>query len=161
MMNGKESLNEWDQVQPIDSEISVQEMDEALAKLRDLKEDYAIKDKIKKEAYAMVKDQEEKVISMLERTGKRKYVSDCGTATKVDELSVKTPKTPEEKRAFFNWIKTNLGEDAHDIYMTVNSRTLNSLYKEQSEIAAARGEVLKIDGLEDPITVTKLSFRKA
>jgi hypothetical protein len=159
-MMEQNNLTGWDEVTESD-EISVAEMDDNLAYLRKLKDDYAEKDKIKKEAYAVMKAQEEKVISMLERTGKKKYVSDSGTATRVDELSVKTPKTPEEKRAFFNWIRNNLGDQAHDIYMTVNSRTLNTLYKEQSEIAAAKGEVLKIDGLEDPITVTKLSFRKA
>jgi len=160
-MNGKEEqVAMWDSVQGGD-EISIQDMDNQLEVLRELKDDYAAKDKVKKEAYAKLKEQEAKVIGMLERTNKKRYVSDYGNVTLVEELSVQTPKTPEQKRAFFNWIRENMGEEAHDVYMTVNSRTLNSLYKEQSEVAAANGEVLKIDGLSDPITVTKLSFRKA
>lgn len=152
-------LDVWDEINQ--GEISVSEMDDNIAYLRKLKEEHAEVDKIKKEAYAKFKEQELKVIRMLEATGKKKYVSDAGQATLVNELSVQTPKTPEQKRAFFNWIRENMGDDAHDVYMTVNSRTLNSLYKEQSEVFAARGEVLSIDGINDPITVTKLSFTKA
>lgn len=153
-------LNEWDDASG-STEISMQEMDRNLELLRELKEDHAQVDKLKKEAYAKYKAQEEKVIAMLEQSGKRKYVSDFGNVTITHELSVKTPKTPEQKRAFFNWIYENLGEEARDVYMTVNSRSLNSLYKEQAEIAASRGNVLSIDGLEEPTSVTKLSFRKA
>jgi hypothetical protein len=159
-MMSEEQIKMWDEAAPTE-EISVQEMDDNLAYLRKLKEDYAEKDKVKKEAYAVFKEQEAKVIGMLEKTGKRKYVSDAGNATLVHEMSVKTPKTPEEKRAFFNWIREHLGDDAHDIYMSVNSKTLNGLYKDQTEEFASRGEVLNIPGLEDPITVTKLSFTKA
>jgi hypothetical protein len=151
----------WDEVASEGTDISVAEMDDNLAYLRKLKEDHDEKSNAKKEAYAKLKEQEAKVISMLEKTGKKRYVSDAGNATLVQELSVQTPKTPEQKRAFFSWIERNLGEDARDVYMTVNSRTLNSFYKEQTELAAMRGEVLSVDGLEDPITVTKLSFRKA
>lgn len=154
-----EQLDMWDEIN--EGDISVSEMDANLAKLRELKEIHAEKEKAKKAAYAEYKAQEDKIIRMLEATGKRKYVSDAGQATLVNELSVQTPKTPEQKRAFFNWIRENLGEDAHDVYMTVNSRTLNNLYKEQSEVFAAKGEVLSIDGINDPITVTKLSFTKA
>ena len=156
----EEQIKMWDEAAPTE-EISVKEMDDNLAYLRKLKDEHAEVDKLKKEAYAKLKEQEAKVVDLLKRTGKKRYVSDFGNVTVIDELSVKTPKTPEEKRAFFSWIENNLGEQARDIYMTVNSRTLNSLYKEQSELAAQRGEVLTIDGLENPITVTKLSFRKA
>lgn len=155
-----EQLGMWDELQATE-EISVSEMDDNLAYLRKLKDDYAEKSKVAKESFAVMKEQEEKVINMLKATGKKKYISDAGQATLVDELSVQTPKTPEQKRAFFDWIRDNLGQDAHDVYLSVNSATLNKLYKEQTELYALRGEILTIDGLQEPISYTKLSFTKA
>lgn len=159
-MSNETQVDVWDEIRPTE-EISIKEMDDNLAHLRKLKDEYEEKSAESKMAYAKLKEQEAKVIDMLERSGKKKYVSDFGNATLVQELSVKTPKTPEQKRAFFEWVEKNLGEDARDVYMTVNSRTLNSFYKEQSQLAAERGEVLNIDGLEEPTSHTKLSFRKA
>jgi len=74
---------------------------------------------------------------------------------------VATPKSIEEKVAFFKWIEDNLGEETRDAYMTVSSASLNKFYQEQSDLAAERGEVLEIDGLQPPTSRSILSFRKA
>lgn len=141
-------------------EISVAEMDNALGLLRTLKEEYSTKKKESDEAYAKAKEQEATVIQMLKDCGKSKYVSDAGKAALVEELTVTTPKSPEEKRAFFNWLLEHQGQDVHDHYLSVNSRSLNTLFKNLNEEYAARGEVLEIDGLQPPSSFTKLQFRK-
>jgi len=156
-------MNEaWEETTEATGDVTIEEMQEAVSQLRQAKDSYADKKAISEEAYSHVKEYEGKLIEMLEKTGQRTFeVTGIGKATVSTELSVKTPKTNEEKVAFFSWVKANMGQDAHDAYMTVNSRSLNTLYKQASEEAAARGEVLDIDGLEQPSSRSKLSFKKA
>jgi len=140
----------------------VAQMDEALVNLRALKEEYASVDKIAKECHKRLKSAEGAVIQILRDAGKGTYITEgIGRATLTDKLSVATPKSIEEKVAFFKWIEDNLGTETRDAYMTVSSASLNKFYQEQSDLAAERGEVLEIDGLMAPTSRTTLSFRKA
>lgn len=143
-------------------DISLDDMDNAVKNLREAKMKYDEVKVMSSEAYARYQDEQEKVMTLLKRAGRDEYtVKGFGKVTIKDELSVKTPKSPEEKAAFFNWIKDSMGEDAYYAYMTVNSNSLNSLYKQKVEEAGARGEVLDVPGLEAPTSYTKLSLRKA
>jgi hypothetical protein len=166
-MNGEngsaDQLEMWDsQSQKCSDqpEITVEEMQSAVAALKELKEAYSSAKKLSDDAYAVYKDQQEKVVEMLQATNSKSFVSDHGKVTLVEKMSVKVPKTLEEKEAFFNWVEKNMGEDARVVYATINSATLNRLYNEQSEEAAARGEVLSIDGISEPNVYTTLSFKK-
>lgn len=154
-------INEWDSIET-PKEISIKEMELELTELKSLKEKYKKANDAAKEANAQMKEQEAKIIDMLKASGQKTFIAGgIGRATLVDKLSVKTPKSIDEKRALFNWIKDNLGEETRDAYMTVSSASLNKFYQEQNDLAAARGEVLEIDGLEPPSSVTTLSFKKA
>lgn len=154
-----EQLEMWEGEE---SSLSLKEMDEALCSLRALQEEYSRINKLAKEASARYREQQAVVINMMETAKKGTYITEgIGRATLKDKLSVKVPKSPEEKSAFFNWVKVNMGQDAHDTYMTVNSASLNRLYKELSEEWANKGEVLEIDGLEAPSSYKELSFTKA
>jgi exonuclease VII small subunit len=155
-MNG---TNEWDTPT---KEVSVKEMDNALINLRAIKEEYASVDAIAKECHKRLKAAEGAVIQILKDAGKGTFITEgIGRATISEKLSVATPKSIEEKVAFFNWIENNLGEETRDAYMTVSSASLNKFYQEQSDLAAERGEVLEIDGLQPPTSRSILSFRKA
>lgn len=142
-------------------EISINEMTEAVKTLRQAKEAY---DSIKKEsdaAYSCYKDAEIQVISMLQESGQSTFIADgLGRVTVSESLSVQTPKTPEEKQAFFDWLKKEMGDDGFWAYATVNSQSLNSLYKQKVNEYAAKGEVLEIEGLQPATSYTKLSFTK-
>lgn len=142
-------------------EISIAQMTEAVQKLGDAKVIYQENKKIADSSYDVYREAEAFVMQLLEDSGLDTYtVTGVGKVTISRQLSVKTPKTPEEKQAFFAWIRNNLGEDSYYAYMTVNSQTLNSLYKQQSAEYGAEGKVLEIDGLEPATTFTKLSFTK-
>lgn len=79
-----------------------------------------------------------------------------------EKMSVKTPKTPEEKTAFFNWLKETKGEEVLLHYQTVNSQSLNSFYKQEWEsMDDDKKLTFNIPGLEAPTSVKKLSVRKA
>lgn len=155
------NLNDWNDSKPV-AEISVEEMDQAVKDLRAIRDQYALENAKVKEMYIQVKDAEEKVMSMLKRAGKSKYIVEgVGSISLTETLSVQTPKTPEAKQAFFNWLKEEMGEDGYYTYATVNSNSLNSLYRQKVEEYGERGEVLDIEGLEPPTSYTKLSLRKA
>lgn len=142
--------------------ISLSEMDAVIKELKTAKEEYSLKKKESDNAYSIVKGLEAKIILMLEKSEKTVYIAEGVARVKVShEMSVQTPKTPEAKLAFFKWIEDNMGEDVKNAYLTVNSQSLNSLYNQLSEEYASRGEILMIDGLEEPVARTSLSVTKA
>lgn len=158
-MNEEEQLEMWEQPK---EELSIEAMDAAVVKLRKARDEYAELSRVAKESHEVVKELEYQVISMLTKAGKKKYIVEgVGNITLTETLSVQTPKSPQEKEAFFNWLKEEMGQDGFLAYASVNSSSLNKLYKDKFEEYAARGEVLEIEGLQQPVSYTKLSLRKA
>lgn len=154
------TLEEWENEGQEPCTISVEQMDEAVKELKVLRIRHSEAKAVEKEARERLEEQERFVMKLLASSNKKSYIVDgVGRVTLTERLSVTTPKTPEEKQQFFDWVKKNLGEDVHDAYMTVNSRSLNTLYKELSEEYAQRGEVLNIPGLSAPTSQTILQFR--
>ena len=145
-----------------EGEVSIDQMDDAVKKLREAKEEKSKAKAIYDTAQSAYAEAEARVMSLMEHSGKKTYIAEgFGRVTIKEELSVRVPRTPEQKQAFFDWVKNNMGEDAYYAYMSVNSRSLNSLYKQKAEEYGDKGEVLEIDGLESPSSFTKLSFTKA
>jgi hypothetical protein len=73
--------------------------------------------------------------------------------------SVKVPKDDDAKRELFEFLKE---KGLYDDYVTVNSQSLNSLFKALNEEAAQNGILdFSIPGLEEPTISTKLSMRKS
>jgi hypothetical protein len=141
-------------------ELSLQEMDALVEKLRLSKERYQEDKAISDASNAQYREVEAEVMSVLEEAGKDTYISEHGRVTLVKKLAVRVPKTLDEKRDFFAWLRENKGEETADHYMTVNSQSLNRLYNDLTEEYGARGEVLEIDGLEMPTYRETLQFRK-
>lgn len=142
--------------------IDIKMMDDAVKKVRELRDDYKAKKKASDDAHSMLKSSEAALISLMQRAEKKTYiVTGVGRVTISEELSIQTPKTREEKLAFFKWLAEHKGQEVADNYMTINSQSLNSLYGELTEEAAQKGEVLMVDGLGEPIVRTTLSLRQA
>jgi len=77
------------------------------------------------------------------------------------ERSVQVPKTLEDKLKLFEWIEKNKGRDVLDNYLTINSRSLNSFYKAEYEIAKEEGNMnFAIAGIGKPEAYVKLAMRK-
>jgi len=158
-MSDVTQLEMWEQPK---GKVSLQQMDSIIGQLRTAKDLYAEASKVSKELYGTVKELELKIISLMESAGKKRYVAEgIGQISLTETLSVTTPKTPEQKASFFNWLKQEMGEDGYLAYATVNSASLNKLYKEKVEEYGDRGEILEIEGLSAPTSFTKLSMRKA
>lgn len=140
---------------------TLSDMDALIKELRMKRDEYDVAKKAAEAKHGEVKNLEAKVIQTLEDAGKTTYIAEgVGKVTVSYDMSVQTPKTIDEKRAFFEWVKNNLGQEVHDSYMTVNSISLNSLYKQLNEEYCNRGEILQISGLGEPVARTKLSLRK-
>ncbi len=143
-------------------EISLKEMDEAVKHVTDLRAIYKAAKKLSDEAYDQVKKGEAHLILLLEKAGKSVYVVEgVGRVKITHEMSVQTPKTTDDKKAFFEWLAKHKGQEIADAYMSINANSLNSLYNELTEEAAQRGEILQIDGLGEPVTRTTLSLTRA
>lgn len=143
-------------------DISITDMQEHIKVLRELKTEYDTAKKLSTKAYDLYKDKEIEVIEILKGAGQDNFtVKGVGAVSLSETLSVQTPKSPEQKQAFFDWLKKEMGEDGFWAYATVNSASLNSLYKQKVAEYGQRGEVLEVEGLNQPTSYTKLSLRKA
>lgn len=78
---------------------------------------------------------------------------------KEEKSSVTTPKTPEQKQELFEYLKE---QGIFLEVVSVNSQTLNALYKSLAEDAAADGILeFKMPGVGEPTTYTNLKLRRS
>lgn len=105
-----------------------------------------------------LEQEESKMLEMLGQSDLTSYRGPAGMASISFRTSVKTPKTPEQRAAFFEYLK-KVG--VYDAMITVNSQTLNSFYKSQLEQAKEDGlEDFRLPGVDEVTINPILSFRK-
>lgn len=93
------------------------------------------------------KNCERRLIAYLEQTGKDSWQSSRGDLTIRERTSVKVPRTPDDKRALFDWLtKRGIFYEA----CSVNSNTLNALYRTEFEIACREGRDFSMPGVGSP-----------
>jgi len=112
----------------------------------------------KKEVSANLEIAEGKALEVLVASNLKSFKSAHGTVGVTVRTSVKTPKTLEEKAALFAYLK-EIG--MYDELVSVNSTTLNSLYKSKLEEAQAQGQDdFVLPGVGEPSISQIISFRK-
>lgn len=147
----------------VDTEITTQQMDDALVEFHQAKREY---DEAKSESNAKHGLMEEKkyvLMEMLKATGKSKYqVDGHGTATLNEKLKVTTPKDVESKAALFEWLKNKHGDVGATALMSVNANTLNKIFNDEFQEARESGTAddFEIPGLGQGEVIHTLSFRK-
>lgn len=148
------NLDQWNEVAA--EEVSTAQLDE-LAKL--MNEQWNEVEKAKKAAEAVREtyDQtESRLLELLKKAGKTKYVVEgLGTLSISTKFMVRTPKTPEEKQALFNFIRESKGPEVLMGLVSINSNTLNSFVNEEKKV----NPLVSIPGLEAPTARETLSFR--
>jgi hypothetical protein len=102
---------------------------------------------------------EAQLLSALDELGKSRWdIAGIGTISTVDKWSYKTPKTPEQKHLFFEYLKL---KNVFEEIVSVNSQTLNAFAKREMEIARDEGKTdFSIPGLEEPTLYKTVSLRK-
>lgn len=94
-----------------------------------------------------------KVIEYLEEADMSKYAHPRGTVFVQNKFSTKVPKDEEAKKKLFAWLEE---KGIALQYLTVNSNSLNSLYKAELE---ASGEEFSMPGVEEPQLYQTLAMR--
>lgn len=115
--------------------------------------------KIHKNATSKTEEAEARMLAMLEASNLKNFRSDDGLVSVGYRTSVRTPKTPEDRKALFDYLQ-KIG--VYDQMITVNSQTLNSFYKEELEKAKEAGaDDFEIPGLNEVTIAPILSFRRS
>lgn len=155
-----EEMDFFDQDKPID-QITMHELDllgQVIFKQRQVCEE---QEKVLTSCKEKLAKMQAEMLSVLEKFGRTNYaIPGQGMLIKSERLTVTLPETPDDKEAFYNYLKEkNLFEDV----VTVNYMTLNAFYKKEFEIAAEEGRAVgfKIPGINEPkMFVTLKCVRK-
>lgn len=139
--------------------VNLEELDQLVAKYKELRSDYEDKKARSNEASALMDETKNAILLVLMNAGKSKYFVDgLGTVYTINKYVVRTPKELEKLRALRCYIQSKYGPDAADQLFTVNHQTLNSFVNK--EIEAVNDPSFVIPGLEAPILEQNLGFRK-
>lgn len=137
--------------------MDVTELDAVVQSLGELRKEADEKKAALTEVNKKITALEDQIVKHLKDMKRDSYQTPFGTAYIIQKWNVKTPKTDEDKKAFFSWLEEN---EIFLAYATVNSQSLNALYREKMQAAKDSGELLSIPGLEAPTLYEGLGFRK-
>ncbi len=152
-------MNFFDEDKPM-SEVTMSELDALGQKIFEQKKLCEEAEHLLNQRKAWLANMQAKMISVLEKFGRSNYsIPGAGMLIKSERLTVTLPKTPEDKQAFYTYLKE---KELFEHLVTVNSMTLNAFYKKEFDIAAEEGRAVgfKIPGISDPKTITTLNVRK-
>jgi hypothetical protein len=156
-----EDMNTWglEDDAPAPS-LNLKEMDELVHRYRVLRDDYDRGKEELSKRWKLVEEVQGKIVAQLTEAGKSKYVAEgVGTFSIVNKLTITTPKTIEDKRMLFGYIKETHGEDYLDSVLSINHNTLGSFYRAEVE-KAADPSLFTIPGLGEPVVRQEPRFRK-
>lgn len=99
-----------------------------------------------------------KMQALLEEAELDSFKSSEGTIYINERKSFKIPVEPENRAAFFEYLKS---QGAYDALVSVNSQTLNKFCNEEMDRALKNGDVtFKIPGIGDPAIFREVRMRK-
>lgn len=105
------------------------------------------------------RETERTLMAAMEELNLQNFAMDgVGTLYVQEKFSVKTPKLPEQKEAFFNYLRA-IGE--FDALISVNSQTLNAWYRSKMEEAALKGQEFVADGITEVGTYKQVVLRRS
>lgn len=99
-----------------------------------------------------------KITNYLKDLNREEYDSPHGKVKIVEKWSVNLPDSDINKVAFFNWLRE---KGIFERYATVNSRSLQSLFKAEWDAAKARGEGMEfaLPGINPAKLFEKTEFK--
>ena len=143
--------------------MEIKELQEKIKKLKEERDQYDAMNNTLKQIGSACDSLEAEILSYFEENDMSSFrVDGVALISVTEKLSVKTPKTPEEKLAFFNYLKETKGDEVMLHYQTVNSVSLNSFYKAEMDTKSPEEKLcFNMPGIGAPTLVKKLSVRKA
>lgn len=139
---------------------TVKELDELVAAIFEQRKVCDEKEAALTEENKKLAAMEFKAANWLEELGRDKYQHPKGTIHFIEKWNFALPKTDEDKKAFFDWLKE---KQIFDKYATVHSQAYNSLLNAEWEIAKkeGRGMDFKVPGVPEPTFRRTLGARKS
>ena len=138
--------------------VTITELEERALEITKLRADRDEKKIIYNRANEEVDAKELEFMAKMEESEIASYRSKVGIFSLVGRTSVKFPQDLAEREAFATWAR---GQGIYEQLFTVNSMTLNSLYKKEKELAEEKGELFfRLPGISDPTISSYLSVRK-
>ena len=154
-----ESQLDWNDAEEQKMDIVTMKEFEALCdKTFSIKEEKDVLKKALKGVEERLVEAQQQVIAYLEQFGKTKYLANAGNVHITERRSVRLPQG-EDKKAFFDFLDSKgvLFDMVH-----MNSRTLQSFYKEEMNAALDAGNIdFQVPGIEEPVAVKTLTMKKA
>lgn len=101
----------------------------------------------------------DKIFKHMDAEGMQSFKA-CGNTFYIeDRESVSVPKSAEHKKQLFGYLES-LG--ILDDYLTINSASLNSLYKSLSDAALEKGDIdFRLPGVGEPSSFKKVKIRRS
>lgn len=138
--------------------ITVEQLTRQCQKIADLRWEESQLSMTKKKITEELEIAEKEMLEMLTASNLKNFKSSAGLVSITHRTSVKTPKTEEDRQAFFEFLKS---KGLYDSMISVNSATLNSFYKAEFEEAKERGDDdFEIPGIKEVTIDQNLSFRR-
>lgn len=143
------------------NQVTISDMENLVKSLADKRLEVEELKKPYSKACAELEDLEQKIVLTLDELDKKNYKSEYGTVTRVNAWRFNLPKTPEDKAAYFEFLKQR---GIFEGMATVNANSHNSFCNEEWNAAKQRDPVealnFRIPGIEDAKVRTTLSFTK-
>jgi uncharacterized tellurite resistance protein B-like protein len=148
--------------QSADKSITVEQLDGLMKDFSEARVEYEAAKELSTAKYHVLEDKERALVTALEQAGKKKYqVDGIGAVHFSDKLVYPTPKTVEQKEAFFKFIETEYGVEYLKEKLSIHHQTLQSICKTATDEAQEKGIAeFTIPGLERPTSQRSLNFRK-
>jgi hypothetical protein len=145
----------------MENQVTVSDMEALVKSLADKRLEVETLKKPYSQACEELEAIEQKIVGTLEELGKDNYKSEFGTITRVNQWRFNLPKSPEDKAAYFEFLRQ---KGIFEQMATVNANTHNSFCKEEWEAAKQRDPMealnFRIPGIEEAKLYRTLSFRK-
>lgn len=143
--------------------MEIKELQEKIRKLKEERDQYDAMKRTLDQIGSSCDALEHEILAHFEANDMTSFRVDGVALISVTErLSVQTPKTPADKKAFFSWLKETKGEDVFLHYQTINSQSLQSFFKAEWESKSEDERLcFNMPGIGAPTLSKKLSVRKA
>lgn len=154
--------NEWADAAGIgEQNVTIEQMDQIVREYREAREDYEAAKKIASEKHGHYEIAENRLVNTLKAAGKKSYkVDGVGAVVIAVKNVIQVPKTTENKRELWSWIKEKYGVDVLDDMLSINSQKLTSWYNQEVEAHKA-DPLFNIPGIEAPTAVESLRFTRS
>jgi len=153
----KETLEGWGQPQEA-SEVTIKELKNLCEKYREVRAKKAELEAQVKEVNKEKASIEAKMVEYLTENEMRNFSGEFGQIILTKRVSVRQPANPEDKEAFYNWLKE---KGDFERLISVNSRTLTKYVRDEIDIKKSEGQYGFVPpGLKEPETTQTVTFKK-